>query len=173
MKNISETSRKIAFSSVLSAMSIAVLIAGVLPGTMMISIMVAISISLEILDNYGIKYWAMWYIVVSIISIMINPDLEIKASFICLAWYTPAKSFIDTLPKLLRIVAKFIIYLSASFMIYEISILLFGDLEVELSWFVYVCLAVFMVEFLILDIILNMARNTIIPTIHKRFKNRH
>lgn len=159
--------KKITTSSIICALSLAILITGIIPGIFFVSIFVAICISIYLLDTYGVRYWVLWYIVVSTLALILSPDLELTLTFICMAWYPIAKYHIDkSRHKVIRIILKVVTYTLASYIIYKISIAVFGGLEEDIPFFIVFYIAIFILDFYLLDFSINLTRNRIIPRIH-------
>lgn len=165
-------SKRIAFCSIICALSVMVLLVGIIPGIWYISIFVAVGISLELLDSYGLKYWIMWYIVVSTLGLILVPDIDIPITFIFMAWYTPIKDALDKLNKVIRTVIKTGVYLIASIIMYLASLFIFGVTEYDIGIFIPFIIAAFMLEFFLLDYNIYLFRKKILPLIHKRLEHK-
>lgn len=158
---------KLCFSSVMCAISLVILLTGILPATIYVSIYISISTLVVIKDMLGTKYWAMSYIAVSIVSLILIPNLEVSLTCVCMGWYP---LLIDTSNKLkekhkyLALSIKYIIVMLASYLIYKISIFVFGSDELvdNIPFFFILYMIMFTLLFLGLEGIIWLFRRTII-----------
>lgn len=64
-----------------------------------------------------------WYVIVSVLAVLLCPDKETAFVFVFLGWYPLVKPAVDRLPRLIGILFKLLIFLAAAAALYAFLIL--------------------------------------------------
>lgn len=146
--------KKLTLCGIFCAIYVVLLIPGFLPGIMHIAIDVAIATLIITKIACGTKYYILSYVVASLLSLMVIPNLELVLTAICMGWYPIIRFELSKIAdKRKSFVIKSVIFFIASSIIYQISVLIFGVDEITkiipFFWILYVIM--FSVIFWILD----------------------
>lgn len=173
MKHESDTHR-LATSGIISALAIVVLMLGVLPNMLFIGIYGSIMTSIILLDKYGLKYYYLSYFVISVLGIIIVPNLELTLTYICMGWYPIIKYIADRKSRIIGRIIKILISIISSCIIYNISIMVFGEADIlgnEYTEFLKVgYVLIFCSIFMLLDWMINFERKQIYKMLKLRFR---
>ena len=130
----SET-KKIAFCGIFAAVSVVILFIASLTGIGTFAGPILASIVLTIvLTEYNKRSAVLVYAVVSVLSLILMPDRELAAAYVCLAWYPIVRERVAQKKNMmLRILIKLLLYSVSIGLFYEGSLLVtgirFGDGE--------------------------------------------
>lgn len=167
--DLHSNTQKLAISGILCALSLVFMLTGIIPGLFFISIFISICTLQYILDNCGRNYWIAAYLATSALALILTIDLELSLTFVCMGWYPIIKLQIDKHNKLFRTISKTIIYVISSYIIYNISIFVFGADEIieNIPGFTVVYVLMFSSIFFMLDIAINLYHKNVLSRLYK------
>lgn len=167
--------KKITTSGMFCAVSLVFMLTGIIPGALFVSLFISICTLVIILDQYGTKYWLSAYIVTGVLGLILMPDLELSLTYVCIGWYPVVKKYLDVKPKLIRKLGKLIVYLVASYIIYRISLSVFGpdELASMIPFFGAIYAIIFSCIFWMLDVAINMWHNKLLVKLNAAIKARN
>lgn len=117
---------RVALCGILGALAVVLMMLG---GTVPVAVyccpLLACLLLVPLLELFSGKICLGWYAVVSVLSLLLCPDKETALVFTFLGWYPIARSTLNRLPKLPRIVAKLLIFNTAVVAMYALMIYVF------------------------------------------------
>ncbi len=154
-------SADIALGGVLAALAIVIMcLGGLIPVATFVCPMMVMIILAMVKRRTGTRIAWAWYGAVAILSVLLGPDKEAAAVFVCLGYYPILKPKMDTLP--LRWLWKMLLFNAAILAMYWLLMNLFGMAELAQEfgemglWLTVGTLALGNVTFFLLDRLLNI-----------------
>ena len=118
--------KQIALGGVLAALAVVLLtLGGVIPVGTYIAPMLASLPLVVLLAELPMPLCLGWYAVVAILGVLLCPDKETAFVFVFLGWYPILKPALDWLPRLLRLLAKLLLFNLTVAALYTLLILVF------------------------------------------------
>lgn len=116
-----------ALCGVLGALAVVLmLLGGIIPVAVYCSPMLASLLLVPLLELVPRKLCVCWYAAVAALALLLAPDKETALVFAFLGWYPIAREPLGRLPKVLRIVLKFLIFNAAVIAMYALMIYVLG-----------------------------------------------
>lgn len=162
--------KQIAHCSIICALSIVILLTGIIPGLFYISIIFAIAIIVFAKQLYDTKQWFICYIVSSLLALILIPDLDLSLTYTCIGWYPFVRFKLRNKKVLYQIAIKSLVFVLASYIIYNISIFVFGSDQVveNIPFFEVLYIIAFCIIFIGIDIGLKVFEKYVYYRIYKR-----
>ena len=150
-------SKRIALCGLLCALALVVmLMGGIIPVATFCAPVLAMVALLPVLAEFGARYAAAAYGAVSVLALLLVPDIETALVYVFFGWYPLLRPRIAALPSApVRLVCRLAVCNGVVFLLYGVVISLLGLTSVaeELGsgWFTLVLLVMANVVFLLLD----------------------
>lgn len=156
MGNMKSETKKFAFCGIFAAVSVVILFIASLTGIGTFAGPILASIVLTIvLTEYNKRSALLVYVTVSVLSLILMPDRELAAAYVCLAWYPIVRERVAQKKNMmLRILIKLLLYSVSIGLFYEGCLLVTGirfgegELPKTILWILF---ALGAVTFLITD----------------------
>lgn len=118
---------QIALGGVLAALAVVFLmLGGLVPMATYACPMLASILLVPLREELPKPMCAGWYVIVSVLAILLCPDKETAFVFVFLGWYPLLKPTLDRLPGLPRILVKLLVFLAAVAALYAVLIYALG-----------------------------------------------
>ena len=114
-------SRRTALCGVLCALAAALLtLGGVVPAATFCAPMLAMAALLPVLEDYGSRYAAGAWVVVSLLALLLDPDPEAALVYLCFGWYPLLRPKLAKLPsRLARTAVKITVCTAVCLLLYD------------------------------------------------------
>lgn len=117
---------RVALCGILGALAVVLMmLGGIVPVAVYCCPLLACLLLVPLLELFSKKLCIGWYLVVSLLSLLLVPDKETALVFTFLGWYPIARAPINKLPKALRFFVKFLIFNTAVIAMYALMIYVF------------------------------------------------
>ena len=166
-------SRIVALGGLLVALAVVIMLLGgaIGIGTYAAPVL-ALAVLLPLQEEYGAKVSLPAWVAVSVISLLLNPDMESALVYAAFGWYPTVQPHLNRLPgKLLPLLAKLGIYAAVILVLYQLLLRFLGltaDLLEATRMFNLILFCVGLLVFLLTDRMLDLFRRIW----HTRFRHR-
>jgi len=169
-------SRKIAMCGLMAALGVVFLMAGIIPLSTYCCPALATLTLLPILYEYGSRATLSVYLVVSLLALLLVPELEVALVFVFLGYYPVLRPILQQLPgRLLPLLCKLAVFNAALLVVYGLTVFIFrlsavvADLEGASGWLIAALVVLGNITFLVYDVALGRLRSLYFGKLRKFF----
>lgn len=117
---------RVALCGILGALAVVLMmLGGVIPVAVYCAPLLACLLLVPLLELFSKKLCVGWYLVVSLLALLLSPDKEAALVFCFLGWYPIARSSLNRLPKVLRVFVKLLVFNACVIAMYALMIYVF------------------------------------------------